>query len=235
MLGSRKLWPCTGACTLPGEIQVWAAWLDAEGDGVNGFWSMLSNQERERANHFVFERDRSRFITARGILRGMLSLHLGMEPREIEFSYSAKGKPSLGGDCAGRGLEFNLAHSGNLAVFAVARRRMVGVDVEQVRPVPDISAIIERSFSTRESARIKRLSGDEAARDFFKIWTRKEAWLKATGEGITGALKAIQVIDPMGEGHTLAETAAGSGRTRLCLHDLSPAPGFLGALAVTAE
>jgi 4'-phosphopantetheinyl transferase len=237
MLGNEKPWSCTptGSRLLPSGVQVWAAWLGVKGRGATGFWSTLSRQERERAGRFAFERDRERFIAARGFLREILASCLGTQPHDLEFSYSATGKPSLAGEFATSGLQFNLAHSGDLAVFAVARHGIVGVDVEQIRPVPDLPALVERFFTTREWAEINKLSGEDQVTAFFKVWTRKEAWLKATGEGITTLLKSIEVLGPPGEATLGVGPQDGSHATRLCLHDLTPAPGFLGALAVPPQ
>jgi 4'-phosphopantetheinyl transferase len=237
MPGTEKLWSCTPAdsCLLPRDVQVWAAWLDVPREEITGFWSTLSTQERERAARFASERDRARFVAARGLLRAVLGSSLGADPQSVEFLYSAKGKPSLGGVFERSGLQFNVAHSGGLAVFAVARHRMVGVDVEQLRPIPDLSELIERYFTTYERDEIKKLSGEEAARGFFKVWTRKEAWLKATGEGITGLLKSIEVLGPLVEEESCRGPQGGSGGVRLSLQDLAPAPGFLGALAAAPQ
>jgi 4'-phosphopantetheinyl transferase len=233
MLGNEKLWSCTptGSCLLPSGIQVWAAWLDATGDETAGFWSTLSSEERERASRIARERDRARFIAARGLLRAILGSCLSVEPKRLEFVYSARGKPSLGGDFASSVLEFNLAHSCGLVLVAVARRGLVGIDVEKIRPIPDLCALSQRFFSPRECAEIERLSGEEATKVFLTIWTRKEAWLKATGEGITGLPTSIDVLGTPGDGNTYGGPQAGSSVTELCLRDLAPAPGFLGALA----
>ncbi len=219
-------------------MQVWAAWLDVEDENRAAFWSTLSREEQQRAGRFAFQRDRARFIAARGWLRAILGSCLGAEPQLIEFCYSAKGKPSLGGGYASSGLEFNLAHSGNLAVFAVARHGIVGVDVERVRLVRDLSRLTEHYFSARERAEVERLSGADALAAFFRVWTRKEAWLKATGEGITGSLMSFDVLDvPLAEPSRGGCTRAPDKlpTTGLRLHDLMPAPGFLGALAVAQD
>ena len=237
MPGNEKPWPCTliQSRHLPEDALVWAAWLDVACERAVGFRSTLSSQERERAARFASERDRARFVAARGFLREILGACLSAEPQSVEFTYSPKGKPSLGGAFARTGLQFNLAHSGGLAVFAVARHGVVGVDVEQIRPVPDLSALIERFFSAGECAQIKRLPEEEQVLRFFKIWTRKEAWLKATGEGLTDLLKSIEVLGPAGEGKLGGGPQAGLQGTRLRLHDMAPVPGYVGALAVTIQ
>jgi 4'-phosphopantetheinyl transferase len=235
MPGTDKLWLCTPADSglLPGDVQVWACWLDVTSEASAGFWSTLSSQERERAARYAAQSERARFVVARGLLRAILGSALGVEPQSLEFLYSTKGKPSLGGAYARSGLQFNLAHSGGLAVFAVVRDRIVGVDVEQLRPIPDLSDLIKRYLSPGECAELKRLSGDAELRGFLPIWTRKEAWLKATGEGITELLGKIDVLGPSGTEKTCGEPQDGSPTQRLRLYDLAPAPGFLGALAVS--
>jgi 4'-phosphopantetheinyl transferase len=237
MPGDEKPWPCTLAQSrdLPEDSLVWAAWLDVTCERVVGFRSTLSSQERERAARFASERDRGRFVAARGFLREILAACLRTEPQSVEFTYSAKGKPSLGGAFAGSGLQFNLTHSGGLAVIAVARHGIIGVDVEQIRPVPDLSALIGRFFSASECAHIKRLPEEDQVMGFFKIWTRKEAWLKATGEGLTDLLKSIEVLGSAGEVKLCGGPQDGLKGMRLCLHDLAPAPGYIGALAVTPQ
>ncbi len=236
MPANEKLWSCTptGSRLVPGNVQVWAAWLDVKSEEMSGLWPSLSPDEQERAGRFALDLDRVRFVAARGLLRTILGTCLGTEPHRIEFAYSAKGRPSLGGEFTRSGLQFNLAHSGGLGVFAVARRGAVGVDVEQVRAVPELEGLIERFFSARECAEIRRLCGEAQIMAFFRIWTRKEAWLKATGEGITGTPQAIEVLGPPGEPALRLDARDRARGTRLFLHDLQPASGFLGALAVTS-
>jgi 4'-phosphopantetheinyl transferase len=224
MLGDERPWPCvlSEPQLLPADVQVWAAWLDVSSERLAALRSALSPEEGERARRFISDRDRGRFVAARGLLRSILSSCLGTEPRKLQFAYSAKGKPSVGGSHAGAGLQFNLAHSGALGVFAVARQGLVGVDVEELRAIPDLAGLAARCFTARESALVNSVSGDEQATQFFKLWTRKEAWLKASGEGIAGALKTLDVLCLPGE-----------PTPRLCLHELAPAPGYIGALALS--
>jgi 4'-phosphopantetheinyl transferase len=224
MPGNETLWRCalSEPQLLPADVQVWAAWLDVNDERLAGFWSTFSLQEQERAARLVLERDRGRFVAARGLLRSILGSCLGTEPHKVEFAYSAKGKPALGGAHATHELQFNLAHSGGLGLFVVARQGLVGVDVEELRPIPDVAGLAAPFFSARESAEINNASGGEQARQFFKLWTRKEAWLKAAGEGITGPLNSFDVLAP-----------PGVLPVRFHLHELTPAPGYLGALAVS--
>lgn len=230
MLEDNKLWSCAplGASTLPQGVQVWAARLDLEGEAISRFRSILSSQERARSRRFLFERDRARFMAARGWLRTILSSCLGTEPQRVEFGQGPKGKPRLGGEFARSGLQFNLSHSKNLAVIAVAPRDRVGVDVEQLREVPQLRGLVERAFSPRERDEINKLPAGEQHQAFFRTWTRKEACLKAAGEGIADL---PDLTPPLGQDgcHGVTE---GPAEAPFHLYDLSPAPEFVGALAL---
>ena len=235
MLGNEKLWSCkpTGTSSPHPDVQVWAAWLDLTDTALAEFRSTLSNQEQERAARFGSHQARIRFVAARGYLRAILGACLGSRPQDIEFACGPKGKPSLCGALSHSGLQFNLAHSGDLAVFAVALHGVVGIDVEQIRPIPELPAMIEQFYSARECAHLKQLSGEEQLTAFLKIWTKKEAWLKASGDGLTDMLKSLEVLSRPGE-RVLSvkqpDSPAGAG---FRLHELAPAPGYIGALAVT--
>jgi 4'-phosphopantetheinyl transferase len=235
--GHEEPWPCasTDSCILPRGVKVWAARLDVGSEGLARFWQTLSSQEQERANRFAIEPDRMHFVAARGHLRAILSSCLSAEPSLIEFSYSSKGKPALAGEFVGCGLQFNLAHSGGLALFAINPQGQVGVDVEEVRPVPEMAALMERFFSAAECVEIKGLAGEEQLRGFYRIWTRKEACLKATGEGITGALSSVDVTGPSCRINPFGGTRESSASGELNLFDLAPAAGFLGALALSSQ
>jgi 4'-phosphopantetheinyl transferase len=205
-------------------VEVWAARLDVTQECLASFWLTLSEHERQRADRFLLPRGRARFVAARGWLRSVLGQCLGIAPEVVEFGYGPAGKPSLRGRFARQGLQFNLSHSGDLALFGLAHCGLVGVDVEELRPILDLSELIERHFSPAEVAEIKHLTGAEALEALFRIWTRKEACLKATGEGIGDSLASIDVSG-----------RHGPPGSRLRLYDLAPAPGFLGALAVAPD
>jgi 4'-phosphopantetheinyl transferase len=234
MLGNEKLWSCTpiDSRLFPRAVEVWAAWLDVEEIETDAFWPLLCRQERERASRFTFERERVRFIAARGLLRTILGTYLDADPHDLEFVYSTTGKPFLGGAFADCGLEFNLAHSGGLGVLAVSRLGAVGVDVEQVRPISEFLAVSEHFFTPRECAKINQLPRHEAIREFFTTWTLKEAWLKATGEGITDLSSSVDSLATPGGQDLHDGSLEGPCRTSSSLYGLAPAPGFLGALAI---
>jgi 4'-phosphopantetheinyl transferase len=210
------------------EVQVWLADLDRLPDAALA--GSLSADERERGRRLRFDRDRRRFVAARGLLRGLLARHLGLEPGRLRFRYGATGKPFLAG---ADGPRFNVSHSGGLALLAFAWGREVGVDVEQTRPVPEAETIARRYFSAREAAELARLPGSEREAAFFRCWTRKEAFIKATGEGLSRPLDAFDVTLAPGEPARLLRVAGEpEAACRYWLEDLSPGRGYAAALAV---
>ena len=218
------------------EIHAWCAVLDELASDLPAFAETLSAGERQRAERFQFDRDRKRFIVRHGLLRMILGRYLNLEPARLSFTCESRGKPALAGTLDGRTLHFNLSHSDGLALFAVARRFALGVDVERIRPIPEIDQIAGKFFSARESAMLNALPAEQKLEAFFNCWTRKEAYLKATGEGIADALAQIEVSLVPGPTAQLLNIA-GEAReaSSWSLHPLAPAPGFTGAVAVKAR
>ncbi|MDB6125656.1 MAG: phosphopantetheine-protein transferase [Pedosphaera sp.] len=217
------------------EVHVWSATLDRTTDELTHFSSLLSDDERTRANRFHFERDQNRFTVGRGLLRTVLSRYVQKPAHELKFTYSDRGKPTLGGLPVNETLHFNLSHSRDFALLAVTRVCPIGVDVEWIRPLSDAEAIAERFFSARESTALKALPVGQKPIGFFNLWTRKEAWLKATGEGISNSLNQVEVSLLPEEP---AQLLSLFGDTRIAadwtLLDLKPAPNVKGALAAHA-
>lgn len=172
------------------EVHIWRANLQ-DTDAIETYYFLLSPDEQEKANRFYFQKDRDRYVMARGILRYILSRYLDLPPQDLQFRYSPTGKPSLA-HFSDPPLCFNLSHSGQLALYAVARRN-VGIDVEQICLERDCEGIAERFFAASEQADLNRLSPDLRHQAFFNGWTRKEAFLKATGQGLTISLDQIVV------------------------------------------
>lgn len=169
------------------EVQVWCADLSVSDEGRERLRQTLSPDEEERARRFYFERDRNRFIAGRGILRSVLSRYVGLEPSELRFFYSPRGKPFL----SSSEVCFNLSHSQGWALVAVALDRQVGVDLEYIRPVETLQ-LAKRFFSDREYATLCSLPVDRQQAAFFQAWTCKEAYLKATGDGLIN-LEQVEV------------------------------------------
>lgn len=218
------------------EIHVWSATLSPSADILKNFATTLSPDETARANKFKFERHRNRFIAGRGALREILAVYLGANASELSFDYSTNGKPSLAGRFAEMGIHFNLAHSEELALVAVTRIGIVGVDVERVRSVKDLDHLVARFFSERENKAFQKISEAEKQAAFFNLWTRKEALLKATGEGITRSLSLVEVSFLPGDPARLVAIAGDSVKAaEWSLRELSPAAGFTGAIAIQSR
>lgn len=214
------------------EIHVWAASLSPTPEKLKLLAQALTPDEMARATRYLREQDHARFIAGRGQLRHLLGHYLDCAPGELAFEFSARGKPELAGLEPGKSLEFNLAHSENLVLYAITRHCPVGVDVEWVRPMKDAGAIAERFFSAQESAGLRTLPENEQLAAFFRLWTRKEAWLKATSQGIAEALNQVEVTylpdEPARLTRLFGET---KDLDKWKLWDLSPASNYAAALA----
>ena len=220
-----------GRPVLGNEVHVWRVALDRAPSDVAPFWEVLAPDERRRAERFHFERDGARFAVARAALRMVLGRYLGVDPVEVAFDYGRRGKPRLVG--ASPPVRFNVSHSDGLALLAFARGRELGVDVERARDLADLEEIAERFFSTREASTLGALPPAERRAAFFRCWTRKEAWIKATGEGLAQPLDAFEVSLTAGEAPRLERVVGQPGEAeRWWFADLAPARGYAGALAV---
>lgn len=177
----------------PGEIHIWRVCLDRERASARGFFEVLSADEKQKAGKYHFEQDRDNFVVARGILRQMLGGYLDMPPGEIRFSYSQYGKPALDFGMNANGLRFNVSHSNGLALYAVAREQEVGIDIECIDESFAIRPVAATCFSPSEMSVLDELPSDRQPAAFFSGWTRKEAYVKAVGEGVSMPLQEITV------------------------------------------
>lgn len=178
---------------LGGDIHAWHVALDREQEEIARFESTLSDEEKARADRFHFQNDRSRFVVARGFLRALLGGYLQLSPAALEITYGEHGKPALAAPAVSSGLSFNVSHSASLAVYAISRNRNLGIDVEYVRPEAAGENIAERYFAAREFSELRKLPPEAKVRGFFNCWTRKEAYLKATGLGLRIPLDSFVV------------------------------------------
>ena len=223
--------------TLSGdEVHVWCASLDLPSSDVENFENTLTVDERERAERFYFQKDRRRFIVGRGVLRAILSCYLNREPSELRFFYTVHGKPELATQSDGNAIRFNVSHSHEVALYAVTRGREIGIDVECIRPISEADQIAERLFSTREHAVFRALPAHESIGAFFTCWTRKEAYLKALGDGLARPLDEFDVLLAPGKPARLLYVQGDEEEvSRWSLRELTPAPGYAAALAVEAD
>jgi 4'-phosphopantetheinyl transferase len=213
-------------------VHVWRACLEQPAVQVQQLAQTLSEDEHLRAARFYFERDRTHFIVARGLLRTILGRYTSLEPHQLQFSYSSRGKPALASIGAIRMLQFNLSHSKDLALYAVTRDRQIGIDLEHLRPISNVEQLTQRFFSAREDAVIRSLTPSEQQLAFFQSWTCKEAYLKATGEGLA-QLQQVEVSLTPEQPYRLLNIATDAQATaHWSLQTLTPAPDYVAALAV---
>lgn len=203
----------------PGEIHLWWAFLDVEARHADAWFPTISRDERTRADRFRMPKHRASFVAARGLLRAILSRYLDVAPGDLRFAYGPWGKPTLAHP-VGRGSDFhfNLAHAQGVALFAIARGRAVGVDVEQVRELPDVAAFARRWLSPQELVWFDALEAPLKVQAFLELWVRREACAKATGMGLS--------LHPW---HSEGESSPWSVRT------VGAPPGYVAALAYAAR
>ncbi|MBW4695775.1 MAG: 4'-phosphopantetheinyl transferase superfamily protein [Lyngbya sp. HA4199-MV5] len=212
------------------EIHIWQAGLAVSPDDREQFAQTLSVDEHARADRFRFSRDAHRFIVSRGILRALLGRYLQLPPDQIQFSYSDRGKPSLANPSTAVELTFNLSHSEDWMVCAIARGCRVGIDLEAIHPVPNLADLTQRFFSPREHAVIHTLSDERRLRSFFQHWTCKEALLKATGDGLMSlSTIAVCIEDDQATLVSWSHAVQPVGPWRLQL--FAPAPNCVAAIA----
>ena len=217
----------------PGTVHLWQRSLQESSEAVEACYQLLSAEEREKALRYRIERPRSDFVLTRGTLRLLLAAYLGTTPREVSFEYSEYGKPRLAVSCDVR---FNVSHTNGLALLGFARNREIGIDVEQMRAEVEVLKLARRFFSTHEIDEIEKRSGDKLRRAFFHCWTRKEAYIKARGEGLSLPLQEFDVSVDRGATQALLATRPdASEASRWLIRDVPLSNGYAGALSVGEE
>ena len=175
------------------EVQLWPVPLAALKEHLETLSNLLSDDEKDRASRFVFEKDRTSFALRRGALRLLLSMYLNLPAHEIRFLYSASGKPHFSLET---NLSFNASHSGSIAVIAFTRGCEVGVDVELIQEIDEMDALAKSHFSEPEWNELLTIPTDKRSPAFYRCWTRKEAFAKATGQGIFASLHQSCTLGP---------------------------------------
>jgi 4'-phosphopantetheinyl transferase len=214
------------------DAHVWAVALDGGAGRAESLLPVLSADEQRRADRFIFGRDRNRFICGRGTLRTILGSYTDLEPKKLCFQYGPNGKPSLAGELA----HFNAAHSDDLMLVAVTRACAIGVDVERVRSLDDAGEIVNRFFTANENAKLRSIPKEAHDLAFFRLWTRKEACLKATGQGITEMLDQIEVsFLPDEPARLISIGGSAMAGVEWTMQELAPAGPFIGAVAAAVR
>ncbi|MCD6296872.1 MAG: 4'-phosphopantetheinyl transferase superfamily protein [Deltaproteobacteria bacterium] len=215
------------------HADVWSVSLEADKGSLESFQECLSEDERNKIKRLRFEKARNNFIVARYYLRVIVAPYLNTKPEDLEFQYGPYGKPALSGKFENTGTCFNMSHSHGLALYAVTSGQAVGVDIEKVRPDPDCIKIAERYFSPQEVEALRKLPKDQQRQGFFNCWTRKEAYLKAKGEGFSSPADQFQVSLTPGEPAALLDHRLDSKEVaKWSFEDLDVGPGYTAALAV---
>jgi 4'-phosphopantetheinyl transferase len=217
----------------PDVVHIWRADVGAPAVSVANLERTLADDEVERANRLYSTELRERFVVCRGAVRQILGLHLDVDPALLQFERRPHGKPCLAVSRHGGRIEFNVSHSGELLLVAVACGRPVGIDVEKKRPVADFDKISRRFFSPLEHATMEALPAHQREEAFFKCWTSKESYLKATGDGLSKPLDQFDVAVVPGElAALLSHRGDSSECSRWSMVELRPAEGYAGALTV---
>jgi 4'-phosphopantetheinyl transferase len=212
------------------EVHLWAVQLDASDSDLARCFSWLSTEEGDRAGRFKFDQHRRDFVVSHGILRLLLGEYSKTSPADIIFSYGTKGKPALTN--TGCSIRFNMSHSARMAVYAFAAGCEVGVDVERIRPVADMEDIAARFFSAEEAAELKDIEEASRTQGFFNCWTRKEAYIKAVGDGLSLPLDGFRVSLKPSEPAELLSLGGDAQAAKLwTLHHFVPATEYIGAIA----
>ena len=214
-----------------GEVHVWRASLD-----VPWSWRLdeaLSLEDRARADRFRFESDRRRFCLARASLRLILGRYLNQKPGRLQFDAGPFGKPFLASNKGEPAIRFNLSHSHRMALIAITREREVGVDIEFMRPNFVTEEVVKHFFSQAEVEAFAAIAPAYKTQAFFDCWTRKEAYIKARGEGLSCALDSFDVSLGPGTRAALLDNRFDPAEvSRWRLQDLFPVPGYAAAIAV---
>ena len=209
---------------------MWQANLDEH--DADGLRAILAADEIARADRFHFAKDRDHFVVARALLRKLLAAYLDLGAAELRFAYAEKGKPSLA-DEPQRTVNFNLAHSHGRALYAFARERELGVDLEFIRSDLESEKIASRFFSPAEIAALESLAPELRKRAFFECWTRKEAYIKALGEGLSLPLDEFDVSFKPGEPASLLRNHKEPGEVaRWKMRSIAVPEGYVAALVV---
>jgi 4'-phosphopantetheinyl transferase len=215
------------------EVHLWRVDLARVARPEQRWEKILSEDERKRAVRFHFSEDRQYFTATRALLRIILGGYVDSDPTELTFRYSEKEKPSLSAPHSTSSVEFNVSHSGSVAMLAFARGRALGVDVEQLRDNFDQEAIARRFFSEAEQRELASLAPSERNHGFFRCWTRKEAYIKAQGAGLSLPLSEFDVsLKPHDENALLATRPDGAEGTQWSLRDVPAGEGYVAALCV---
>jgi len=214
------------------EVHLWQVSLDQPCSRIQELEQLLCLTEKLRAGKFVFDQHRRRFIVGRGFLRSILGGYLDQQATNLEFSYGPQGKPALVSPDIHDKLYFNVSHSHEMALYAISRNRQVGVDVEYLRAKQDVENIAQRYFYPGEYKVIGSLPAEKKRVAFFKAWTVKEAYAKATGEGLSVLEQVETSLSLNGPAALLNVYGSSGAMARWSSRQIHPSPDYMAALVV---
>jgi 4'-phosphopantetheinyl transferase len=227
--------PHSVARLAPGDIHLWCADLNRAVPSLGMLAGTLSADELARASRFRFENDRTHFILRRGILRMCLGNYLDVAPSLLRFAYGRHGKPALD-DTLGKGnVSFNLSHSNGIALYAFTRDGEIGVDIEQVHASDDLESLAARFFSPTEYQALAALPDTKKQEAFFSLWTCKEAYVKARGQGLALDLDQFTVSVTPGQAKLLSVVGDPAEASRWSFYEFSPVHGYVATVAIEAH
>jgi len=218
------------------RVDVWFVPLQSPQQNYEQLLQALSGDERKRAARFYFDVHRKRFVIGRAMLRTILSRYLGIAPAEIRFDYGAHGKPILAGADLARSLSFNASGSNDLAVYGVTRDREIGIDVEWMEPDRSCDRIVERFYAEGEKQAYREVGAAERRTAFFQSWTRKEAYIKAIGDGLSRPLNSFELsLAPGTPPCVIRDDRDPDAASRWTMRDLQPGQPYAGALVISGS
>jgi len=223
------------------RVHLWRANLELTEEEIKQLANLLSADEVDRANRFRFPRHRRRFIVTRGILRQLLGSYLKINPQNLIFTYGEQGKPLLIENMKldlslSLPLQFNVSHSQEYALFGFTLDRMIGVDLEYHRPMPDASKIARRFFSAQESKLLDGTAVEQQSQLFFRLWTAKEAYLKAIGKGLADSLASVELaFDCTNSIYLSALKKDPDAIDNWSLYSCAFSPNYSAAIAINAK
>ena len=217
---------------LDNEIHIWSAILDQPDTIVDGYYSILSDNEQRKVNKYKSKKLRNEQIMSMGLLRVLIAKYTNYSLNEINFLYNEFGKPFLSPDSKGNKLSFNLSHSGNIAVFVFSRNREVGIDVEKIKELTDMEGVVDLCFSESEKKWFNNLPPYKKEEMFYKIWTDKEAYIKAIGKGLSFSPNNISLEQRSDDELFFKEIIGDENLSRWKLVTFNPHPGFISSIVV---
>lgn len=218
-------------CT-PDEVRIWTVVVPLDRETLEANSRVLSLEERERFLRFRDDLARRQFVCGRHLLRRILGKNLGVEATELAFEFEPHGKPFLRLPAGNHSLQFNLSHSGGLVAIAMAYGRKIGIDIEKIQPLSNVQELEKSIFSKHELVELHSLPPSFRLMAFYHAWTRKEAYLKATGDGLTGDFQSVEVVFSPGQDPAFQSLPPGSpgGIGRWKIRAIPLPPGFTGAV-----